>query len=293
MLDNEGDSIPTGVSDGPVIVPNTASEGGTDDRYFELIATALRVCSRYQPKLGRGRAGGANLEQFRQLYGADPFYHWIGLDSPLMYAAHKAAGGMTSIYRQLGIGCQWVLSAFFRDTLGLSADEATWAYQVPTASGSFRSLYLDGRIDLGHVREATVRRRVETWLADVKAKVVLHPDLSSQIKGVVFEARQGYKSKDSKRQNADIANATNAIANLYIPVLFLFSTQIDGDVAARYMQAKWLILPGTLTGQTTDSAYVFCRDVLHYDLAGFFERNSPRLKAELEGVLGILLEAQT
>jgi hypothetical protein len=41
------------------------------------------------------------------MYGADPFYHWVGLDSQLMYAAHKVAGGMTSIYRHLGIGCQW------------------------------------------------------------------------------------------------------------------------------------------------------------------------------------------
>jgi hypothetical protein len=34
------------------------------------------------------------------MYGADPFCSWVGLDSPLMYAAHKAAGGMTSVYRQ-------------------------------------------------------------------------------------------------------------------------------------------------------------------------------------------------
>jgi len=31
------------------------------------------------------------------MYRSDPFYNWVGLDNPLMYAAHKAAGGMTSI----------------------------------------------------------------------------------------------------------------------------------------------------------------------------------------------------
>jgi hypothetical protein len=71
----------------------------------------------------------------------------------------------------------------------------------------------------------------------------------------------------------------------------LFSTQIDGDVAARYREARWLLLAGTLSGEATNSTYVFCREVLDYDLASFFERISPRLKHELEDVLRTLLEA--
>ena len=74
-----------------------------DERYFELLARALRVCAEYRPRFGKGGAG-QTFEQFKQMYGADPFYAWVGLDSPLMYAAHKAAGGMTSIYRQIGRG---------------------------------------------------------------------------------------------------------------------------------------------------------------------------------------------
>ena len=68
-----------------------------DNRYFDLLAKALRVCAKYKPMFGKGRKGGMSLEQFQAMYGADPFYHWVGLDSPLMYAAHKAAGGSLSV----------------------------------------------------------------------------------------------------------------------------------------------------------------------------------------------------
>jgi hypothetical protein len=238
---------------------------------------------------GKGRKGGLTLEQFQLIYRADPFYNWIGLDSPLMYAAHKAAGGMTSIYRQLGIGCQWVFSAILEDNLGLSATEANWTYQVPVPGNKPRALSLDGRIELAHVKNVQARKRLKQWLKLAGRKLILAPETSSRIRGVVFEVRQGYKSKDAKRQNADISNASNAYANLYIPVLLLLSTQIDEGVAFRYTKAQWLLLTGTISGQTVDSTYVFCRDVIGYDLAGFFERNSIRIKSELEQVLIALL----
>jgi|GEM_PF-2260504 len=85
------------------VLPATLSQ---DERYFLLLITAIRKCKEYRPRFGQGRSTGISLEEFAVLYGADPFYHWLGLDSPLMYAAHKAAGGMTSIYRQIGIGSQ-------------------------------------------------------------------------------------------------------------------------------------------------------------------------------------------
>jgi hypothetical protein len=272
------------------VPPPTDAPLGSDERYFELLARAIRVCSNYRPKFGLGGAG-LDLETFKAMYGADPFYQWIGLDSPLMYAAHKAAGGMTSIYRQLGIGSQWILSAIFQDVLGLTPLEASWTYQVPSGRGTVRSLSLDARIHLADVKESAARSRCASWLAEVETKLLLSNELIPHIRGAVFEARQGYKSKDSKRQNADISNASNAYANLYIPVLLLFSTQIDGDVALRYAGAQWLILSGTTNGTALESTYVFCREVLGYDLAGFFQRNSPRLKAELESVLSTLLEA--
>lgn len=115
------------------------------------------------------------------------------------------------------------------------------------------------------------------------------PALMKILKGSVFEVRQGYKSKDSKRQQADLANASAAYAATYLPVLLLLSTQIDEDLAERYRGARWLILRGATTGADTTSTYTFCRDVLGYDLAGFFERNSIHLRAEITAVPETLL----
>ena len=261
-----------------------------DEQYFQLLAQALQVCMHYKPRFGKTQAG-LTLEQFRQLYGADPFYTWIGLDSPLMYAAHKAAGGMTSIYRQLGIGCQWIFGRILQDYLGLSTEQAAWSYQLPAFVGRGRSLYLDGRVELADVQDEAARNRMAAWLQEVADKLQLPAELRQQLKGSVFEVRQGYKSKDSKRQNADIANATHAYISFYIPVLLLLSTQIDQTVASRYRHSNWLLLYGTTSGQVTDSTYVFCRDVLGYDLAGFFQKNTARTKKLVEQVLAALLEA--
>jgi hypothetical protein len=119
-----------------------------DERYFLLLTTPLRACAQYKPKFGQGGKDGVTLQQFQQIYGSDPFYSWIGLDSPLMYAAHKAAGGMTSIYRQLGIGSQWILNQVIQDYLGLSKEDANWSYLVPSSTSKSRRLSLDGRIDI-------------------------------------------------------------------------------------------------------------------------------------------------
>jgi len=252
----------------------------------------LKVCAEYKPMFGKGRAeGGLTLEQFRRMYGADPFYSWMGLDSPRMYAAHKAAGGMTSIYRQIGIGGQWVFNKLLQDTLQLSEEQANWTYEIPTEEGKTRKLSLDGRIELADVADRAKRERVRDWIRESLHRLRIDPRAdNAPKKGVVFEVRQGYKSKDSKRQNADIANAAHAYVGGYMPVVAPLSLQIDGDVAARYTEARWLLLRGTRDGATTESTYAFCRDVLGYDLAAFFERNSKRFKATLETVLTALLK---
>lgn len=59
------------------------------------------------------------------------------------------------------------------------------------------------------------------------------------LSGTVFEVRQGYKSKDSKRQNADIANASTAYTRAYLPCVAVLSTQIDGDIVIRYRNERW------------------------------------------------------
>src|SRR5437762_1771607 len=85
--------------------------------YLNLLLDPLDACAQYKPKFGTEDIAGVTLEQFKIQYGEDPFYHWIGLDSDLMYAAHKAAGGMTSIYRQLGAGVDNLFRTIIKDSL--------------------------------------------------------------------------------------------------------------------------------------------------------------------------------
>lgn len=256
--------------------------------YLEMLLKAIRVCANYRPRFGQGSQAGLTIDQFTQLYSADPFYSWFGLDSPLVYSAHRAAGGMTSIYRQIGIGCQWVFNQVFRDMLGLNEEESRWSYTLPGAEAKDRILSLDARIPLSTMQGPRAPL-VKDWLHAAAALLQLEQDTILALKGAVFELRQGYKSKDSKRQNADVSNAANAYAYQYLPVVALFSTQIDGDVALRYRRARWLLLQGTTSGTAFDSTYVFFREVIGYDLAGFFERASVLLRQEITVILEKLL----
>ena len=259
-----------------------------DQRYLNLFLQAVRICADYRPKFGQGRKGGLTKQEFAQLYGSDPFYSWFGLDSSLMYTAHRVAGGMTSIYRQIGIGCQWVFNQILRDTLGLTDEEASWFYMIPGLPLKERKLSLDGRIPLKAVDPERLSI-VSSWLKDASKKLAFEKDTTEPLKGAVFQERQGYKSKDSKRQNADVSNASNAYAHQYLPVVALLSNQIDNDVAMRYQRARWLLLRGTVEGSTTDSTYIFLRDVVGFDLAAFFARNSATLRNEINIVLEKLL----
>lgn len=285
-LTGSEDSLPA--AEAPPDLPDALPQ---DERYFLLLATALRRCKTYQPKFGQGKGAGVTVEEFTVLYGADQFYHWLGLDSPLVYAAHRAAGGMTSIYRQIGIGSQWIFFQILQDCLGLTAEQAGWRYTVEGAREKSRTLSLDGRVELSHITNSDARHRGEVWMYQASSIVGLPEETLATLKGVVFEARQGYKSKDSKRQNADIINATKAYAHLYLPVLLLFSTQIDSDVAHRYRENMWLLLTGTVASSSAHSTYAFCREVIGYDLAGFFQRYAPRIQAEVDEILKTLLRA--
>jgi len=261
-----------------------------DDRYLTIIRDALHVCLDYKPKFGRRKKDGYSIEEFQALYEADPFYNWFGLDSPLLYVAHKAAGGITSVYRQIGIACERVFRRILQDALGLTDEQSKWKYTVPTARGEERTLSLDARIPLADISTPSKADGVRKWFEQASVFVKLTQDVSKELHGAVFEVRQGYKSKDSKRQNADISNAANAYAHHYLPVLLLFSLQIDEDIADRYVRSQWLLLKGSLTGNAMNSTYVFCREVLGYDLAGFFERTSPIIRREVDQMIQRLLE---
>lgn len=263
-----------------------------DQRYREIVLKPIDVCAQYKPKLGQGRNEGMSLEAFQALYKADAFYNWFGLDNPLMYAAHKAAGGMTSIYRQIGIGGERLFRQVIIDSLGLSEEDATWWYERETPGGRRQRLYLDGRIPLNSVKDNEVRARVNNWIHRAARDVGVKQPIIDSLTGVVFEVRQGYKSKDSKRQNADIANATSAYVNTYLPCAVILSDQIDGDIQNRYRGERWAMVTGTV-GMNDDlrSTYAFTQQVLGYDLAAFFERNANQLRAEVDRVLQSLLRA--
>jgi hypothetical protein len=264
-----------------------------DEEYRRIILEPIYVCATYRPKMGQGKGGGYELDAFQSLYRADPFYSWLGLDNPLMYAAHKAAGGMTSIYRQIGIGGERLFRQILIDQLELAPEDANWSYEVTTGGGKTRTLYLDGRIPVTSVRNVERQKIIKDWIERAAADVGVTKPVIDTLTGVIFEVRQGYKSKDSKRQNADIANATTAYVNTYLPCVAVLSNQIDGDIQTRYRMEKWAMMTGTV-GADDDlrSVYDFMRKIVGYDLASFFERNSDVLRNELDTVLRSLLEVE-
>jgi hypothetical protein len=261
-----------------------------DENYLKVILDPIRVSANYQPKFGRGQGAGLSLQQFRELYQKDPFYSWFGLDNPLMYAAHKSAGGMTSVYRQIGIGCERLFRHILQDALGLSSEAVNWTYEVTGANRKKRTLYLDGRVPLSEITDTDARRRFYDWMKESAAGVGVNKKIFAALTGTIFEVRQGYKSKDSKRQNADISNAATAYIKGYLPCAAILSMQIDTDILERYRAEKWAVLTGSIgLNDPLRSTYDFMREIIRYDLAAFFERNKKMFRTEIDNVLRALL----
>lgn len=154
-------------------------------------------------------------------------------------------------------------------------------------------LTLDGRIPIAELSDGSAKKRIAAWMQEAVLQVGVAPVVAASLQGPVFEIRQGYKSKDAKRSNADIGNAGAAYAQAWFPVAMILSNQIDGDVADAYQRARWLLLRGVEDNSPSVSTYAFFRDVLRYDLAGFFKRNSGRLTRKVEEVLETLLAPET
>lgn len=131
-----------------------------------------------------------------------------------------------------------------KDFLGLDDESANWTYSIRSREKKTRRLSLDGRIPTDAVADPEAKQRVVRWLEAASDHLELPPTSRKNLQGAVFEVRQGYKSKDSKGQNADVANASNAYAYHYLPVVLLLSSQIDEDVAEGYERARWLLLRG-------------------------------------------------
>lgn len=76
----------------------------------------------------------------------------------------------------------------------------------------------------------------------------------------------------------------------YLPCAVILSNQIDGDILLRYRAEKWAVITGVVgLNNPLASTYDFMRDVVGYDLAGFFQRNTETLRTEVDAVLRALL----
>lgn len=270
-----------------------ATQDARDEAYRRLITDALATCRDYQPKFGKTKP--QSKQDFLNTYGADPLYHWVGFDSPTLYAAHKAAGAMTSIYRQLGIGVERLFRHILMDEYVLTEEQANWQYDYVKPNGKTATRYMDGRIDRKMV-EANVEAGIlpksklddlDEWLKT--ASTIMK--VNGLINGVVFEVREGYKSADSKRQNGDIDNKDN-IEQMggYLSSMALISSQINETVRKRYQNNGVLLLSGELSSNDAHkSIYAFMDQVVGYDWKGFFDRNSPIIRTETQKTFDVLL----
>jgi hypothetical protein len=101
---------------------------------------------------------------------------------------------MTSIYRQVGISCEHLFRQILIDTAEYENDKmASWSYSAKTKSGKEKKLSLDGRLGFSDIKNEGLLNRSQKWLGayckQIKAR--------SPKNGIVFEVRQGYKSKDT------------------------------------------------------------------------------------------------
>ena len=259
-----------------------------DSAYLGILLSPLDECARHKPAFGGNAPEGVDIEQFRRMYGADPLYHWVGLDSDLMYAAHKAAGGMTSIYRQLGIGCERLLRQIIQDEYQLDDTQVAWSYTYDKGNGSLATHTLDACIRTNDIKNRIKREKFSGWLtATAHSMDYSEPNINA-LNGAVFEIRQGYKSADSKRQNADLRFGMRARSDdALLPVIVIVSTQVNNNVFHRYLDQRLHMMLGVLDGD--NSTFGFFSDVIGYDLADFFKRNSANIRKRFETIIQQLL----
>ena len=261
-----------------------------DKKYLEIFLAPLYVCADYLPAFGTSGNGGLSLSDFRSLYGSDEFYSWIGLDSPLVYAAHKASGGLTSIYRQIGVGAERLLREIIKDGFLLSQEEVEWKYEYNKTKTQKAFHILDARISLENLKNEKQRKRVEVWLH--KAIKAAHGDAKTRLKGAIFEIRQGYKSADSKRQNADLRFGARSYQVGHIPVVAVLSSQVSEMVINRYRDSGMLVLTGVHSDDPTISTFAFFKKVVGYSLEDFFIRNSENIKKVIHSLIEKLLSPE-
>ncbi len=258
-----------------------------DKKLVEIFLEPVRKCASYTPAFGHSDSDGLTLADFQALYGKDPFYAWIGLNDPLLYAAHKAAGGLTSVYRQVGVGSERLLREIITQALHLEKTEINWRYTYDKPNGKKGVHILDAKITSRQLRKDS-RTAFDAWMSSALARVTTSSGKRS-MKGAAFEIRQGYKSADSKRQNADLRFGIRAYQASLLPVFAILSAQVSDPVIRRYRSDGMLVLTGVPDGDSTVSTFAFFKNVIGYDLAAFFKRNSKILRKEIRAIIKALL----
>ena len=259
-----------------------------DSTYLGILLSPLNECASHKPAFGGNDPKGVDIEQFKKMYGNDPLYHWVGLDSDLMYAAHKAAGGMTSIYRQLGIGCERLLRQIIQDEYQLDDTQVAWSYTYDKGNGTLATHTLDACIKTDDIKNHIKREKFSDWLIATAHSMDYSESNVNALNGAVFEIRQGYKSADSKRQNADLRFGMRARSDdALLPVILIVSTQVNNNVFQRYRDQRLHMMLGILNGN--NSTFGFFSDVIGYDLADFFQRNSVNIRKRFEAIIQQLL----
>jgi hypothetical protein len=256
-----------------------------DNNLLQIFTEPVKKCMSYTPAFGQASSIGLDYREFFDLYSADPLYCWLGLNSPPVYAAHKAAGGLTSVYRQIGIGCERLFKYILQHSLGLSDSEVIWSYVYSKPDGKSGTHTLDARIDRSNLSSCAAER-LDVWMEKALSAVAPRDLNKGSFNGAVFEVRQGYKSADSKRQNADLRYGVKAYQAGYIPVLAVISSQVSDPVIQRYRSDGMLVLTGRLSDDSSISTFAFLNEVACYDLPSFFERN----KDVIQQCVGTVLE---
>lgn len=262
----------------------------TDEILIEKFLKPVRECYKYKPAFGLAKQeNGVSYQKFEEIFGDDPFYSLIGLATPSVYAAHKAAGGLTSVYRQLGIGSERLFRAILSQQLSLNEDSLLWSYKYATSPTKSGIHTLDACLRLTDLT-GSYRSDIEAWIKGAVSFV--GKQQINSLEGVIFEVRQGYKSADSKRQNADLRFGLNAYQSNMLPVFAIFSNQVSYPVITRYRMDGMLVLTGLQNGNPYTSTFEFLKEITGFDLIAFLERNQEILKKEVQGVVNSLLMVQ-
>ena len=197
---------------------------------------------------------------------------------------------MTSFYRQLGIACERLARSVFSVALGLQPDQVRWEYRVPGDESKDRVLTLDAKISLAEIPDPIVKDRIENWLGKAAARSGVAPSVAERLNGAVFEVRQGYKSADSKRQNADLGFGVQALKEGYLPCVLVFSGQVSEVVADRYRRQGLYVMLGSSSPAAHENTFEFFRDTVGWDLSAWLFHNRQTLRDEVERIVGHLLE---